>query len=65
MFLKIFFHNVIVMVTCRFKFYIEIALLNFFKRIEPFKEEKIQSVLPKLDGLLALSMQSSVTEAIN
>ena len=41
------------------------ALLNFFKRIDPFKEKKIQSVLPKLDGLLALSMQSSVTEAVN
>ena len=42
---------------------IEMALLKFFKRIKPSKEGKIQSVLPKLDGPLAVSMPSSAIEA--
>ena len=41
------------------------AELKYFKHIEPFKEEKIQSVLPKPDGLLAFSMPSSAIEAVN
>ena len=41
------------------------AHLKYFKRIEPSKEQKIQSVLPKPDGLLALSMPSSAIEAAN
>ena len=53
------------MVMCRFQFYVEMALLKFFKHIEPSKEGKIQSVLPKLDGLLALTMPSSAIEAAN
>ena len=41
------------------------AQLKYFKRIEPFKEQKIQGVLPKPDVLLALSMPSIAIEAAN
>ena len=41
------------------------GILKYFKRIEPSKEEKIQSVLPKPDGPLAFSMPSSAIEAAN
>ena len=41
------------------------ALLKYFKRIEPSKEERIQSVLPKSDGPLARLMPSSAIEAAN
>ena len=40
-FSKIFFQNVFVMVTCSFKFQ-KMALLKYFKHIEPSKEEEIQ-----------------------
>ena len=39
-------------------------LLKYFKCIKPSKE-RIQSVLPKLDGSLACLMPSSVIEAAN
>ena len=42
-----------------------ISLLKYFKRIEPSKEERIQSVLPKPDGPLAHLMPSSAIEAAN
>ena len=35
------------------------ALLKYFKRIDPSKEERIQSVLPKSDYPLARIMPSS------
>ena len=38
---------------------------KYFKRIEPSKEERIQSVLLKPDGPLARLMQSSAIEAAN
>ena len=41
------------------------ALLKYFKCIEPSKEEKIQSVLPKLNGPLIHLMPSSAMEAAN
>ena len=53
------------MVTCSFVFWKMAGLLKYFKRIEPSKEKKIQSVLPKPDGPLALSMPSSAIEAAN
>ena len=56
-FLKIFFRNAIAMVMCSFKLQ-KMALLKYFKCIEPSKE-KIESVLPKSDGPLALSVTSS------
>ena len=62
-FLKIFLRHVIVTVTCRFKFYVEMALLNFFKHIEPSKEGTIQSALSTLDDPLAISLSSSAIEA--
>jgi len=43
----------------------KMALLKYFKRIEPSKEERIQSVLPKPDGPLARLMPSSAIEAAN
>jgi len=39
------------------------ALLKYFKRIKPSKEERIQSVLPKPDGPSARLMPSSAIEA--
>ena len=39
------------------------ALLKYFKHIEPSKEERIQSVLPKPDSPLARLMPSSAIEA--
>jgi len=39
------------------------ALLKYFKLIKPSKEERIQSISPKLDGLLACLMPSSTIEA--
>ena len=41
------------------------ALPKYFKRIESSDEEKIQSVLPKPNGPLTLSMPSSTIEAAN
>ena len=41
------------------------VLLKYFERIEPSKEEKIQSVLPKPDGLLPVSMPCTAIEATN
>jgi len=41
------------------------ALLKYFKRIEPSQKERIQSVLPKLDGPLARLMPSLAIEATN
>ena len=41
------------------------AILKYFKRIEPSKEERIQSVLPKPDGPLARLIPSSAIEAAN
>jgi len=43
----------------------KMALLKYFKCIEPSKEERIQSVLPKPDGPLAHLMPSSAIEAAN
>ena len=40
-------------------------LLKYCKCIKPSKEERIQSVLPKLDGSLACLMPSSAIEAAN
>ena len=39
------------------------SLKKYFKRIEPSKEERIQSVLPKPDGPLVCLMPSSAIEA--
>ena len=39
------------------------AILKQFKCIEPSKEERIQSVLPKPDGSLERLMPSSAIEA--
>jgi len=41
------------------------ALLKYFKRIKPSKEERIQSILPKPDGPLAHLMPNSTIEAAN
>ena len=41
------------------------ALLKYFKHIEPSNEEKILSVLPKLDGPLVGLMPISAKEAAN
>jgi len=41
------------------------ALLKYFKRIEPSQKERIQSVLPKPDGSLARLMPSLAIEAAN
>ena len=41
------------------------ALLKYFKHIEPSKEERIQSVLPKPDCPLARLMPSSAIETAN
>ena len=41
------------------------ALLKYFKRIEPSKEERIQSVLPEPDCPLARLMPSSAKETAN
>ena len=41
------------------------TLLKYFKRIEPSKEERIQSVLPKPDSSLARLMLSLPKEAAN
>ena len=41
------------------------ALLKYFKCIEPSNEERIQSVLPKPDGPLARLIPSSAIEAAN
>ena len=38
---------------------------KIFKCIEPSKEERIQSVLPKPDGILVCIMPSSAIEAAN
>ena len=42
-----------------------IALLIYFKRIEPSKEERIQNVLPKPDCPLARLMPCSAIEIAN
>ena len=41
------------------------ALLKYFKRIEPSKEERIKSVLPKPDGTLTCLRPSSAVEVAN
>ena len=41
------------------------APLKYFKCIEPSKEERIQSVLPKLDCPLACLMPSSAVKTAN
>ena len=41
------------------------ALLKYFKHIEPSKEERIQSALPKLDCPLARLIPSSAIETAN
>ena len=43
----------------------KMELLKYFKCIKPSKEERIQSVLPKLHGSLACLMPSSAIEAAN
>ena len=43
----------------------KLEFLKHFKCIKPSKEERIQSVLPKLDGSLACLMPSSAIEAAN
>ena len=43
---------------CSFKFQ-KMVLLKYFNYIEPSKEKKIESALPRPDGPLALSMPSS------
>ena len=43
----------------------KMALLKYFKRIEPSKEERIQSILPKPDGPCVCQMPSLATEAAN
>ena len=43
----------------------KMALLKYFKHIEPPKEKRIQSVLPKPDVPLARLMPSSAIEAAN
>ena len=52
------------MFACSFMFW-KMVLLKYFKRIEPSKEKKIQSVLPKPDGSLAPLMPSSTIQAAN
>ena len=37
----------------------------YFNRIEPSKEERIQSVLPKPDGLLVCLIPCSTIESVN
>ena len=41
------------------------TLLKYFKCVEPFNEERIQSVLPKPDCPLAGLMPSSAIETAN
>ena len=41
------------------------TLLKYFKHIEPFKQERVQSVLPKPDGSLAHLVPCSATETAN
>ena len=41
------------------------ALLKYFKRIKPFKEERIQSFLPKPDSYLVHLMPSSAIVVAN
>ena len=41
------------------------TLLKYFNRIEPSKEERIQSVLPKPDGPLVLLIPCSTIESAN
>ena len=41
------------------------TLLKYYKHIEPSKEERIQSVLPKPDCPLARLMPSSAIETAN
>ena len=53
------------MVTCSFVFWKMAGFLKYFKCIEPSKEEKIQSMLPKPDGLVALLIPSSDIKAAN
>jgi len=43
----------------------KMALLKYFKCIEPSKEERIQSVLPKPDSPLTCLMPSSAIETAN
>ena len=43
----------------------KMALLKYFKHIEPCKEERIQSILPTLNGPLVCLMPSSAIEAAN
>ena len=68
-FQKYFFkiHNIIIHVhfqNVRSRL-LKMALLKYFKRIEPSKEERIQSVLPKSDGPLVHLMPSSAIEVAN
>ena len=41
------------------------ALLKYFKQIEPKKSEKIDAILPKTDGLLSILMPTSTIQAAN
>jgi len=41
------------------------ALLKYFKRVEPKKNEKMDTVLPKVDGPLAKLMPMSSIQAVN
>ena len=41
------------------------ALLKYFKRIDSKKREKVEAVLPKVDGPLATQMPVSSIEAVN
>jgi len=43
----------------------KMALLKYFKRIEPSQKERIQSVLPKPSGSLARLMPSQAIEVAN
>ena len=41
------------------------ALLKYFKKIEPSIDEQVESILPKPHGSLSLKMPSSSIEAAN
>ena len=43
----------------------QMTLLKYFNPIEPFKEERIQSVLPKPDGPLVRLIPCSTIESAN
>jgi len=44
---------------------LKMALLKYFKRVEPKKSEKIDAILPKVDGPLLKLMPMSAVQAAN